>query len=74
MEGTQSLQFWSIFGPIYPRETKNIGKSQNFEETTSSGLLDYASLSSQINHIIVIIKKTPSFRPKMYFLRCEIGP
>ena len=30
MEGTQSLQFWSIFGPIYPRETKNIGKSQNF--------------------------------------------
>ena len=30
MEGTQSLQFWSIFGLIYPRETKNIGKSQNF--------------------------------------------
>ena len=47
MEGTQSLQFWSIFGPnLSPENEKYWEKNKIFPETASSGISDYTDPSS----------------------------
>ena len=70
MRHIQKWWFWSILGPIYPRENKNITKNQHFPKNcilTTMKSHKFQVLQKSQNSYKIIFKKY-IFRPKIDFL------